>query len=180
MTLPKSQPRTSQERLGMARETSEPTRLVFLMDECSGVLCRAQTVASGLQDCAERILHNLDASLVNLWLLDESGDFLDLRGSAGMLEDAESLRTRVGEGIAGEIVRTGQPGWSNSLVNPPASACSGHLVMVEERVAGVVTVFAHHPFSDAAVTALGSVARGVGQFVGRKRAEEALADREES
>src|SRR5258707_3290854 len=58
-------------------------------------------------------------------------------------------------------------------------AFGGYLLMIEERLTGVVAAFARQPLTEATVQILASVAGAIAQFIKRKRAEEALRESED-
>jgi PAS domain S-box-containing protein len=57
-------------------------------------------------------------------------------------------------------------------------AFAGHPILFGDQVIGVIAVFARHALSDAATSALSSVANALAQALGRLRAEERLRQSE--
>src|SRR5438034_5332572 len=58
-------------------------------------------------------------------------------------------------------------------------AFAGYPLVVQDRVLGVMAMFARHPLSEFVPKALASVASGLAVGIERKRAEEALRSSEE-
>src|SRR5262245_64246857 len=58
-------------------------------------------------------------------------------------------------------------------------ALAGYPLLVEDRVVGVMAMFARHPLTEDTVEAIATVAAPVAQGIERKRAEEALRASEE-
>jgi signal transduction histidine kinase/ActR/RegA family two-component response regulator len=58
-------------------------------------------------------------------------------------------------------------------------AFAGYPLVVEDRLAGVVAVFARRPLDDATLQAMGSVANGIALGIERKRAEASLREQTE-
>jgi GAF domain-containing protein len=57
-------------------------------------------------------------------------------------------------------------------------AFAGYPLVVEDRLIGVVALFARRPLSESILDALASVAGTIAQGIERKRAEQAVRERE--
>ena len=113
---------------------------------------------------------------------------LELQASAGMYTrlDGAYSRIRVGDLKVGWIAKERKPHLTNDLLNDPrisdkdwARACgfvsfAGYPLIVEERVVGVMALFARHPLSNTTLETLASVADAIAQGIERRRAEEKL------
>jgi PAS domain S-box-containing protein len=100
--------------------------------------------------------------------------------------DGRHSRIRMGDLKVGLIAKEKKPHLTNDLFNDPrvsdkdwARACglisfAGYPLIVEERVVGVMALFARHSLSNATLETLASVADAIAQGIERKRAEEKL------
>ena len=141
-----------------------------------------------LKGCVEAIVRHLDAAFARIWTLNKDDNILELQASAGMYThlDGGHSRIRMGEFKVGLIARERKPHLTNDLFNDPrvsdkdwARTCglvsfAGYPLIVEERIVGVMALFARHSLSNATLETLASVADAIAQGIERKRAEEKL------
>jgi len=113
---------------------------------------------------------------------------LELQASAGMYTrlDGSYSRIPVGDLKVGWIAREKKAHFTNDVVSDPRVndkdwaqhnemvAFAGHPLVVEDRLIGVVALFARRPLSESILDTLASVADTIAQGIERKRAEEAL------
>src|SRR3989449_2877787 len=109
-----------------------------------------------------------------------------LQASAGMYTEVEGPHSTIGL-----IAQQRRPHLTNQLVGDPQVhdqdwaqregmvAFAGYPLVVQERVLGVMAMFARHPLSEFVPKALASVASALAVGIERKRAEEALRQSEE-
>ena len=143
--------------------------------------------------CAEAFIVHLDAALARIWTFDAANNVLELQASAGMYTRLDGSDTPVvlcGWKI-GLIVQERQAHLTNDMVNDPRVsdhewaeregmvAFAGYPLIVEDRLVGVMAMFARHRMEQETMDALGSVANAIAVGIERKRAEEALVDSEE-
>src|SRR5262249_21865874 len=142
---------------------------------------------------AEALVRRLDAAFARIWTLNPEESLLELRASAGMYTrlNGEYSRVRVGELKIGLIASERQPHLTNDVLNDPRIsdpewargsgmvAFAGYPLLVEDRVVGVMAMFARHPLTEATLDAIATAAAPVAQAVERKRAEEAQRASEE-
>jgi len=117
---------------------------------------------------------------------------LELQASAGMYTrlDGSYSRIPVGDLKVGWIAREKKAHWTNDVMNDPRVndkgwaqstgmvAFAGYPLVVEDRLIGVVALFARRPLSDSILDTLSSVAGTIAQGIERKRAEQAVRERE--
>src|SRR6185369_14315716 len=117
---------------------------------------------------------------------------LELKASAGLYThlDGPHGRVRVGELKIGLIAQEKKPYLTNSVQTDPRLsdrewaaregmvAFAGYPLLLEDRVLGVVALFARRPLTESVLTALGSVADSIALGIERKRAQTALAESE--
>src|SRR4030095_13479467 len=141
-----------------------------------------------LRGCTEAIVRPLDAAFVRIWMLNKDESMLELQASAGMYTrlDGSYSRIPVGDLKAGWIAREKKAHLTNNVMNDPRVkdktwaqsngmvAFAGFPLVVEDRLIGVVALFARHPLPESILDTLASIADTIAQGIERKRAEEAL------
>ncbi len=171
----------------------ERVRLAALRADISAALVTGETLPAVLQKCAEAVVEHLDAAFARIWTLKETENILELQASAGLYTHLNGPhgRVKVGEFKIGRIAQSTQPLLTNDVLHDPnisdpewakregMVAFAGYPLLLENRVLGVMALFARHPLSQAVLNELAPVADGIAQWVQRKRSEEALRASEE-
>ena len=174
-------------------EISQQTRLALLGADVSVALTRSGPLEELLQHCTELLVRHLDAAFVRIWTLNHKGDVLELKASAGMYThlDGPHGRVPVGKYKIGLIAQERKPHLTNSVLDDPLVsdkewagregivAFAGQPLLVEDRLVGVVALFAKHPLSAATLAALASVADGIALGIQRKKLETEVSLREQ-
>ncbi len=156
--------------------------------DVSAAFSKSAHLGEALRGCADAIVRHLDAGFARIWTLDKEGTMLELKASAGIYTrlDGSYGRIPVGNLKVGWIARERKPHLTNDVLNDPrvsdkdwARACgfvsfAGYPLIVEERVVGVMALFARHSLSNATLETLASIADAIAQGIERKRAEEKL------
>ncbi|WP_437505680.1 PAS domain S-box protein [Sorangium sp. So ce1099] len=164
-----------------------------LRAEVSAALSHPGTMQELVQRCAEAIRGHLDAAFARIWLLDERAQVLELRASAGMYThlDGGHSRIPVGRYKIGRIAEERRPHLTNDVPSDPQVSekewarregmvsFAGYPLLVEDRLIGVMAMFARSPLHGRVLDALGTIADMVAQGIERKRAEDALQRSEE-
>jgi PAS domain S-box-containing protein len=161
-----------------------------------GVALNARdTLPDMLQNCAEAVVRHLDAAFARIWTLDRAGTTLELRASAGRYTHLDGTHSRVPVGMfkIGLIAQERCPHLTNDVRTDPRVsdpewaaregmvAFAGYPLIVEDRLIGVLAMFARHTLGEETLTTLSAVAQMVGTGIARKEAEEELrADTRES
>src|SRR4030095_5823458 len=141
-----------------------------------------------LRGCTEAIVRHLDGAFARIWMLSKDESTLELQARAGMYTrlDGSYSRIPVGDLKVGAIAREKKAHLTNDVMNDPRVsdkgwaqsngmvAFAGYPLVVEDRLIGVVALFAHRPLSESILDTLASVADTIAQGVERKRAEEDL------
>jgi signal transduction histidine kinase/ligand-binding sensor domain-containing protein len=141
-----------------------------------------------LQQCTEAIVRNLDGAFTRIWLLNQTGNILELQASAGLYTHIDGAHSKVpvGKFKIGRIAEQRAPLLTNDVANDPyisdkewakregMVAFAGYPLMIENHLVGVIAMFARHSLSQDVLDTLGSVADTISQGIERKRAEEAL------
>jgi formate hydrogenlyase transcriptional activator len=145
-----------------------------------------------LRGCTEAIVRHLDAAFARIWTLSKDGNMLELQASAGMYTrlDGSYSRIPVGDLKVGWIAREKKAHLTNDVMTDPRVndkgwaqstgmvAFAGYPLLVEDRLIGVVALFARRPLSESILDTLASVAGTIAQGIERKRAEQAVRERE--
>lgn len=156
-------------------------------------LVRGDSLREILQRCAEALVKHLDAAFARVWTLDEASQVLELQASAGLYThlDGPHSRVPVGKFKIGLIAEERRPHLTNSVVGDPRVgdqewaerermvAFAGYPLIVEDRLVGVMALFARHPLGPRALAAMEAVANVVALGIGHKRREEQLRQSEE-
>lgn len=173
------------------REASlqEEAHLAKLRADANQGLQQADCLQSLLQSTVALLVERLHAAFARIWTMDASGEWLELQASAGMYThlNGPHSRVRVGALKIGRIARTCEPHVTNEVIGDPnvpeqewarregLVSFAGFPLLSEGHVLGVLGLFASHSLTPAAVGTLGSLSAALGQAIGRKKAEEALA-----
>ena len=162
--------------------------LVAVRADVSAALSKPTPAKDMLRDCAEAIVRHLGASFARIWTLNHQENMLELQASAGIYTRLDGAYSRIpfGNLKVGLIASEKQPHLTNDVLNDPrigdkawARSCgiisfAGYPLLVEERVVGVMAMFANHPLSDATLDTLASVADAIAQGIERRRMEAEL------
>jgi len=174
-------------------EEASLKRVALLADVSVALAEHGQPLQSMLQKSAEALVRRLDAAFARIWTLNPKESMLELQASAGMYTHLNGRHSRipVGELKIGLIAKERQPHLTNDVCNDPRVsdqkwarengmvAFAGYPLLVEDRVVGVMAMFARHPLNEDTVEAIATVAAPIAQGVERKRAEEAQRASEE-
>ncbi len=161
-------------------------RLLTLNAAVGTALVQADQLRPMLQRCAEALVDHLHGAFARIWTLNPQGDVLELQASAGLYThlDGPHSRVPVGQYKIGLIAQERRPHLTNAVaVDPRVSdqewaqregmvPFAGYPLLVDDRLVGVMAMFARQPLSDATVEAMASVANGIAVGVERKVAEE--------
>src|SRR5262249_25458412 len=172
---------------------AERGRLATLTAEIGLALTRRQSLPQLLQHCAEALVRYLDAAFARIWTLDEDANVLELQASAGTYTHLNGPHSRVPvrKLKVGMIAQVRKPHLTNAVLGDPLIdqewarreglvAFAGHPLLVEDRLVGVMALFAQQPFSDLTFDALSAVADALALGIKRKRAEEELQQAKEA
>jgi PAS domain S-box-containing protein len=159
-----------------------------LSTEVALALNAATELQAMLQQCAGLVVKHLDVAFTRIWTLNEAAQALELQASAGCYThlDGPHSRVRVGEFKIGLIARDKRPHLTNSVQTDPRVsdmawarrermvASAGYPLLLEDRVLGVLALFARRPLAEDVLNALGSVADSIALGIERKRTEAEL------
>jgi len=184
--------REIEQRTRAEESLKERVRMSTLNAEVAVALNAGTELRAMLQQCAELVVRHLDAAFAGIWTLDEAIQTLELQASAGCYTqlDGPHSRVSVGQYKIGFIAQQRKPHLTNSVQSDPRVsdkewaaregmvAFAGYPLLLEDRVLGVLALFARRPLADDVLQALGSVADSIALGIEHKRAQTALAESE--
>jgi PAS domain S-box-containing protein len=146
------------------------------------------TLDAMLSRCAEATVRHLGGAFARIWTLEDDAECLELRASAGLYTHIDGAHSRipVGQFKIGKIASERAPHLTNGVVGDPRVpeqawairegmvGFAGYPLVVEDRVVGVLAMFARHELSGATLVMMGSVADEIAVGIERRRAEERL------
>jgi PAS domain S-box-containing protein len=179
------------ERAHIEETQMRRTTHLALRADVSVALAKGDTAF--LEGCTEAIVKDLGAAFARIWTLNKEENVLELQASSGMYTHIDGPHARVPVGVykIGLIAEERQPHITNEVqIDPRVSdkewakregmiAFAGYPLIVEDRLLGVMAMFARKRLADDTLDALASVAEFISQGIERKRAEEALRASEE-
>lgn len=141
-----------------------------------------------LELSTEAIVKHLDAAFARIWTLNKEGDVLELQASSGLYTHIDGPHARVPVGMfkIGLIAEERLPHLTNEVLTDARVtdkewaeregmiAFAGYPLIVEDRLVGVIAMFARSKLEEDTLDALASAADIISQAIERKRAEEAL------
>src|SRR5262249_27865986 len=174
-------------------EEANLKRVALRADVSAALAEHHAPMQSMLQKSAEALVRHLGAAFARIWTLNPKESVLELQASAGMYTHLNGSHSRipVGEFKIGLIAKERQPHLTNDVLNDPRIsdpewarekglvAFAGYPLLVEDRVVGVMAMFADHPLTEDTIESIATVAAPIAQGIERKRAEEALRASEE-
>jgi signal transduction histidine kinase len=170
----------------------------LLLEEGRSLLALSATVGAAfaggdslrtiLQRCAEAIVQHLGAAAY-IWSLDVEGKRLDMEASAGMYTPLGDIQgaVQVGESVIGFVAQERRPYVTNDICHDPMVAtkawAQGHGITsfaayplgVEDRLLGVMAIFARQAFTPATLQALTWMAGVIAMGIDRICISDALA-----
>lgn len=172
-------------RKKIERELLERERLSLLNSEVSYALTQNDSLQDILLACTDAVVKHLDAAFARIWTLNKDENVLELQTSSGIYThlDGEHSHIPVGQFKIGQIAEERKPHLTNSVVGDlrigdqewakreKMIAFAGYPLIVEERLVGVVAMFARHPLTAQTLEALASVSNTIALGIERKQNE---------
>ncbi|HEU0039816.1 MAG TPA: PAS domain S-box protein, partial [Verrucomicrobiae bacterium] len=184
--------REVKQRTRAEESLNERVRTSTLSTEVALALNAGTELQAMLQQCAELVVRHLDVAFTRIWTLNEATRTLELQASAGCYThlNGSHSRVRVGQYKIGLIAQEKKPHLTNNVqtdarvsdkewaTREGMVAFAGYPLLLEDRVLGVLALFARRPLADDVSKALGSVADSIALGIERKRSQTALAESE--
>jgi signal transduction histidine kinase len=169
-------------------DVSRRSREATLRAEINHLLARADSTQGVLQACTDAIATNLNVVFARIWTLEHGHNILELQASSGLYTGIHGSHSRipVGHLKVGLIAETRVPYLTNAVIGDPRVqnqewarqegivAFAGYPLLVDNRVIGVLAVFARQPLGPETLETLGSIAGIVAQGVERQRSQKKL------
>ena len=169
------------------RATADQMRLAAFGADVGLALTQRDSLDAILQRCALAMVRYLDAALARIWILDAEEKTLKLHASEGPARQAEGSGPRKPKAsLALDTVVKGTPLLVNDLLgdrrfddqdwvrSEQIVAYAGYPLVLEERVVGIMSLFARNHLTEATLQEMASVANGIALCIERKRSAEAL------
>lgn len=181
------------EKVRAQAERDERNRLTSLIAENGLALADAEGLREGLQQCTDILVRHVEVACARLWILNEGENALELLASSGLYKYTNGAHGRVplGHLEIGRIAQEAKPHMTNNVLEDGwlgdkdwarregMVSFAGYPLMLEDRVMGVIAVFARQPLTAVTMQTLDALAGSIAQFIQRKRAEEALYESED-
>lgn len=178
---------------GANRVVEERAVLAEFDAEITNSLIHKGTLREILRLCASAMVKHLEAALARIWTYNPDDNILELQASAGIYThiDGGHSHVPVGQFKIGLIASERKAHLTNSVIGDPRVhdqewakregmvAFAGYPLIIEDRLVGVMALFARKPLSQNTLQAMESVAKGISVGVERKRAEETLRQSEQ-
>jgi signal transduction histidine kinase len=171
----------------VVKERSHGTREANLRGEINRLLARPGSTRRTLQDCTDAIVNHLNVVFARIWTLKRGQRILELQASSGLYTGLHGTHSRipVGHLKIGHIAETRVPYLTNAALGDPRIdqewvkregivAFAGYPLVVDDRVVGVIAMFARVPIGPETLGTIGSIAGIVAQGIERKRSEKEL------
>jgi PAS domain S-box-containing protein len=156
-----------------------------LRAEVGDALAAQGDLGEMLQACCAAIVRRLRVSFARIWILDDAGETLVLRASAGKYThlDGGHARVPVGALKIGRIAAERRAHLTNDVLQDPwigdpawarregMVAFAGYPLVAGERLVGVMAAFATEALPEDTLVGLASVGDAITQGVERRRAE---------
>jgi PAS domain S-box-containing protein len=171
----------------------ERARHAALSADVGAAIADGGSIRLVLQRCAEAVVRHLDAAFARIWTLNEAEDLLELQASAGLYTHLNGSHGRVPVGALkiGRIASERRPHLTNDVLHDPRVgdpewarregmvSFAGYPLIADQRLVGVLAMFARQPLSDATLDALRAVADRIALIIERKETEVQLLERED-
>jgi PAS domain S-box-containing protein len=167
------------------RALLERERLALLNSDVNRALIENNSLPDILHTCTEAVVKHLDAAFARIWTLNKKENVLELQASSGIYThlDGEHSRVPVGKFKIGLIAEERKPHLTNSVMEDNRVsnqewakregmvAFAGYPLIVEERLVGVIGMFARKPLAEKTLEALTSVSNAIALGIKRKQTE---------
>ena len=150
----------------IAATISEQAGIAALGADVGRALTSVDSLREMLQGCAEAMVSHLKTAFARIWILNAQEGMLELEASAGMYTHLDGAHSRVpvGRFKIGLIAEERKPHLTNTVVGDPRVgdqewarregmvAFAGYPLIVEDRLVGVIAMFARQPLSEMVLT----------------------------
>ena len=173
------------ERKHAEEAVRERSRLSALDADVGFALIQKSTLGKILQLCTDALVRNLNGAFARIWTLNKEENVLELQSSAGIYTHIDGPHSRVPVGMykIGLIAEERKPHLTNKVVGDPRIhdqewamktgmvAFAGYPLLIEDRLVGVMAMFARQPLTEFTLKALASVSDVIALGIERKHIE---------
>jgi PAS domain S-box-containing protein len=177
-------------RKRLAEMTEEQFHIAEFERDIGAILNAGESVTSVLKSCTDAMVKHFDAAFARIWTMDDTKTVLELQASSGLYTHTDGAHSKLPVGRQAKIpliAATGKPNLTNQVVGDPGVteqewavregivSFAGYPLIVEDRVLGVLGMFAKRPLSELVLRALEFVAGNIALGIERAHSAEALA-----
>ena len=163
------------------QKLTESSRLLALAADVGSALTGTDTINEMLDSCTQAIRERLEVAQATVWTLNPEENILELAASFGGVRGGSPIQPRIeiGQGVIGQIAMTRKAVTTcESGQTMETIALVGHPLMVNERLVGVLCVYAVQDPGEATLTALSGVVDSIALGIDKKRSEKSLRENE--
>lgn len=167
----------------------ERIRLLALGADVGKAIADGRTLQGVLQRSAEALIKHLDGALARIWVHNEATHMLDMIASAGLQTtlDGPQAHVPIGSLKVGRIAEGRTPYITNQVIGDERVldqawaireqlvSFVGYPLIVDDRLMGVVGMFARHELSEHSLEVISSVANQLAVSIESKLSEAALS-----
>jgi GAF domain-containing protein/anti-anti-sigma regulatory factor len=169
---------------------AERARVAALGADIGTALIQGDSLRDMLQRSASTLVKHLDAAFARIWTLNVKENVLELQASAGLYTHLDGAHSRVpvGRFKIGLIAEERRAHLTNSVVGDERVgdqdwakregmvAFAGYPLIVDNRLVGVMAMFARHTLTQTALEGMEAVGNIIALGIERKRAEQTLLE----
>lgn len=169
------------------RAAVEQSRLAAFGEEIGLALTRGDSLDSILHRCSSALAHYLDVALARIWIHDPEDGTLKLHASGGVLADNTGLAFQAPKvQVDLRLAAQGKPLLIPRVVSDKRFvdqtwaaregivSYAGYPLTMEDRLVGIMSLFARRQLTEATLREMASVANGIALCIERKRSADAL------
>jgi len=169
------------------RAASEQARLAAFGEDIGLALTRRDALDTILHRCATAMVHYRHAAMARIWIFEEDEKKLRLYAAAGDLAASGPISNRQPKATFDpDLLADGKPIFISNVLGDPRFpdqdwakregilAFAGYPLVLEDRLVGLMSIFATTPLTEAVLQEMASVANGIALCIERKRSAQAL------
>lgn len=173
------------------RKLNDQARNALLAADIGTALASGASLRPTLQECTDAMVVRLNAALARIWTFNEKEGVLELQASSGMYTNLDGTNARIplGKFRVGAIGAKRESFLTNDVLGDPltdqnwarregVTAFAGYPLIIENKLLGVMAMFAKDPLPDPTLKALGSVADIIAVGIEGRKIEAKLKESE--
>ena len=173
------------------RKLNDQARNALLAADIGTALASGASLRPTLQECTDAMVVRLNAALARIWTFNEKEGVLELQASSGMYTNLDGTNARIplGKSRVGAIGAKRESFLTNDVLGDPltdqnwatregVTAFAGYPLIIENKLLGVMAMFAKAALPDPTLKALGSVADIIAVGIEGRKIETKLKESE--